>query len=175
VSDDHKAYPHHFSANGSQSMITTIFALAVSLQSGGEVGATVKNDNPQTWTVEYPRVISSYVEEYYSCLKSRQVVMHAGTNFEAQHRLALAQCTTVREQSINGANALLAKRAKPDEDSPEEIAATFNTIELIHIARGQDLDQQMAVLVQGKPYERKIEVASAIAEPAVSDNEAATQ
>ena len=156
-------------------MITTILALAVSLQSASEVGTAVKNEAPQTWTVEYPRAISPYVAKYYDCLKSREVVMHGATDFETQHRLAVPKCATVRAVAAKDANALLARRAKPDEDGSYEVAVTLNTIEMIHIARGKDLDKQMALMAQGRPYERKVEEVPVSVEPATSDNEAATQ
>lgn len=142
-------------------MITSALSLVFGLQVVGEFGEAIKNDNPETWTLEYPLVISPHVGRYYGCLRSREVVLRPGTNFEMQHRAALTKCAKVRKESLSEANTVLAQRARPGKFGPDQTKATFDTIESIHIARGKDLDQQLAIRVQSRRPQPGVEDGSA--------------
>lgn len=49
-------------------MIAALIAPLLALQSVGEAVVAVKNDNPETWSVEYPRLIQPFVADYRRCL-----------------------------------------------------------------------------------------------------------
>ena len=45
-----------------------IFAPLLALQGVGAAPLAIENDTPESWTVEYPRLIEGYVAEYRRCL-----------------------------------------------------------------------------------------------------------
>ncbi len=110
-------------------IIATLLAPLFVLQSSGEAVVAIKNDNPETWTVEYPRLIQPQVQEYRRCLKVTNRTVTGVANFEAQHRT-----------DLDGAKTTM---------SPEEIERLFDNIGKIHVARGRDLDQQFTSRLSG--------------------------
>jgi hypothetical protein len=128
-------------------IIATLLAPLFVLQSSGEAVVAIKNDNPETWTVEYPRLIQPQVQEYRRCLKVTNRTVTGVANFEAQHRTDLPRCAEARAKAIAEANAAL-DGAKTTM-SPEEIERLFDNIGKIHVARGRDLDQQFTSRLSG--------------------------
>ncbi|MEL7219629.1 MAG: hypothetical protein AAGK01_14525, partial [Pseudomonadota bacterium] len=67
-------------------MISTALALAMSLplslQGATETAIAIKNDDPETWTVEYPRVIQPQVIAYRNCLGSSNRMVRGKADFE---------------------------------------------------------------------------------------------
>jgi hypothetical protein len=45
-------------------LLAPFLAPSLALQSVGEAVVAVKNDNPETWSVEYPRLIQPFVAHY---------------------------------------------------------------------------------------------------------------
>ena len=128
-------------------ILATLLAPLLTLQSTGEAVVAVKNDNPETWTVEYPRLILPQVQDYRRCLKVTNRTVTGVADFEAQHRADLPRCAPVRAKAVAEANAAL-DGAKTTM-SPEEIERLFDNIGKIHVARGRDLDQQFASRLSG--------------------------
>lgn len=124
-------------------MLSAILLLA--LQTTGETDVAVLPDDPETWVLEYPRIIEGDVDAYYGCLRSRNVYVGntEGGVFEVQHREHVPMCAAQLQKSVKAANALLAKRKHYEAFTPERIAAVFKTIEYIHISRGRDLDDRL--------------------------------
>lgn len=129
-------------------MIAAAFlAPLLALQSTGEALVAVRNDNPETWTVEYPRAIQPYVADYRRCLAVTNRKVTGVADFEAQHRADLPRCAEAKAKAIAASNADLA--GAKTTMSPEEVDRLFNNIGLIHIARGRDLDQQFTSRLAG--------------------------
>ena len=121
-------------------MISTALALAMSLQGATESAVAIKNDNPETWSVEYPRIIRPYVVEYRKCLNAANRRVTGEADFEAQHRSDIPRCADISDETKSGAiEAMMGARTRI---SAQEVDVLFKNIGLIHIARGRDLDDQ---------------------------------
>jgi len=125
-------------------MLFTSLVLAMSpalaLQGAPASAKVIKNDNPETWSVEYPRLIQPMVLEYRTCLNVADRRVTGEANFEAQHRTDVPRCEKVKAKAIAEANAAMdgAKNAI----GRGEVDQLFTNISLIHVARGRDLDDQ---------------------------------
>lgn len=117
-----------------------ILAPLLALQATGEAIVAIKNDNPETWTVEYPRLIQPYVTEYRRCLTVANRRIAGKADFEVQHTGDVTRCAEARAKAIAQSNADLA--GAKTTLSPEEVDRLFDNIGKIHVARGRDLDQQ---------------------------------
>jgi hypothetical protein len=128
-------------------MIAALIAPLLALQSVGEAVVAIKNDNPETWTVEYPRLIQPYVQDYRRCLKVTNRTVTGIANFEAQHAADLPRCAEQLAKAVADSNAALdgAKTAM----TPQEVEQLFANIGRIHIARGADLDRQFTSRMAG--------------------------
>jgi hypothetical protein len=121
-------------------MLTTLIASIFALQTTGEALVAVKNDDPETWTVEYPLLIKPQVAGYRRCLAVTDRRIAGKADFEAQHAGDVTRCAKARETAIAEANAALA--GAKTTMSPEEVDLLFTNIGRIHVARGRDLDLQ---------------------------------
>ncbi len=128
-------------------ILTALLAPVLALQATGEAVVAIENDNPETWTVEYPRLILPQVQDYRRCLTVTNRTVTGVADFEAQHRADLPRCAKAREKAIAEANALL-DGAKTTL-SPEQVNTLFDNIGKIHVARGRDLDQQFTSRMSG--------------------------
>ncbi len=128
-------------------MISTAIALAMSLQGATETAIAIKNDNPETWVVEYPRIIRPYVVQYRTCLNVANRLVTGEPDFEIQHRADIPRCT--EQEADAKASALEAMRGAKTAISAEEVDLLFRNIGLIHIARGRDLDDQFIQRLRG--------------------------
>jgi hypothetical protein len=124
-----------------------ILASLLALQAVGEAAIAIKNDNPETWTVEYPRLIQPYVQDYRRCLKVTNRTVTGVANFEAQHAADLPRCAERRAKAVADSNAELA--GAKTAMTPEEVEQLFTNIGRIHIARGADLDKQFRQRMAG--------------------------
>jgi hypothetical protein len=118
---------------------TILFPL-LALQATGEAVIAIKNDNPETWTVEYPRLIQPYVADYRRCLAVTNRRIAGKADFEVQHSGDVTRCAEARAKAIAQSNADLV--GAKTTLSPEQVDTLFDNIGKIHVARGRDLDQQ---------------------------------
>lgn len=121
-------------------MITTTVAMMMALQGANEVLIAIENDDPETWVVEYPRLIRPQVVQYRNCLNAGDRRVTGKPDFQEQHMSDIPRCKKVREEAIATANAEMAD-AKT-RLTPDETNVLFRNIGVIHVARGRDLDQQ---------------------------------
>jgi hypothetical protein len=128
-------------------ILASLLAPLFALQAAGEAVVAIKNDNPETWTVEYPRLIQPQVQDYRRCLAVTNRRIAGRPDFEAQHAADVTRCTKAREKAIAEANAML-DGAKTTL-SPEQVNTLFDNIGKIHVARGRDLDQQFTSRMAG--------------------------
>jgi hypothetical protein len=128
-------------------ILATLLAPVVLLQTAGEAAIAIKNDNPETWSVEYPRLIQPQVADYRRCLGVTDRRIAGKADFEEQHAADLARCAARRAKAVAEANALL-DGAKTTL-SPAEVDTLFDNIGKIHVARGRDLDQQFTARMAG--------------------------
>lgn len=128
-------------------MLAALLAPILALQSTGEAVIAIKNDNPETWSVEYPRLIQPQVADYRRCLAVTNRNIAGKADFETQHAADLARCAERRAKAITESNALL-DGAKTTL-SPAEVDRLFANIGKIHVARGRDLDQQFTSRLAG--------------------------
>ncbi len=128
-------------------ILATLIAPFTLLQSAGEAAIAIKNDNPETWTVEYPRLIQPFVQDYRRCLAITDRRIAGKADFEAQHAGDVTRCTKARTKAIAEANAVLA--GAKTTLSPEQVDTLFDNIGKIHIARGRDLDLQFNARLAG--------------------------
>lgn len=122
--------------------LTLAFAPLFALQTLGSAPVAIENDNPETWTLEYPRLIQPFVEDYRRCLTVQIRSVNGVANFEEQHRASVPNCTEERAEAEASANGIIAGRTGYDEFGPDQVRVIFDRIGLIHIARGADLDSQ---------------------------------
>lgn len=127
--------------------MTLLFAPLLAQQSGGEAAVAVTNDNPETWSVEYPRLIQPQVAEYRRCVAVTDRRIAGKADFATQHTADLARCADRRAAAIAAANAAFvgAKTAM----TPAEVDQLFTNIGRIHVARGADLDMQFTARMAG--------------------------
>jgi hypothetical protein len=119
----------------------------LALQTAGEAAVAVKNDNPESWSVEYPRAIQGQVADYRRCLTVTNRRIAGMADFEAQHSADITRCAAKKTKIIAEADAILANaRTKL---TPAEVKQLFGNIGAIRIARGRDLDQQFKARVSG--------------------------
>lgn len=132
-------------------MTTLSLALAplLSLQAVGEAPVAIKNDTPETWTVEYPRIISPFIDDYRRCLNVVDRRVTGEADFEKQHRADVTRCEAASAKAQEGANTVLGNRGNYDEYTPADVAEVFDHIGRIHVARGADLDKQFVMRMQG--------------------------
>jgi len=128
-------------------MIAALLAPLLALQSVGEAVVAVKNDNPETWSVEYPRLIQPQVVDYRRCLAVTDRRIAGKADLESQHTADLARCAERRTRAVAEANQLLA--GAKTALSPAEVEQLFTNIGRVHIARGRDLDQQFISRLAG--------------------------
>jgi hypothetical protein len=128
-------------------VIATLIAPLIALQSVGEAAIAIKNDNPETWSVEYPRLIQPQVADYRRCLGVTNRLIAGKADFESQHTADLARCAVRRAKATAEANELLA--GAKTTISPAQVEQLFTNVGRIHIARGRDLDQQFASRIAG--------------------------
>ncbi len=125
-------------------MFVTSLAAAISLplafQGAAQSAKVVKNDDPETWVVEYPRIIRPFVVQYRQCLNLSDRRVTGNPDFEDQHRTDIPRCLKEREQALSSARAEMVG-AKTQLSEPE-LTAVFDTVGFIHVARGRDLDDQ---------------------------------
>ncbi len=121
-------------------MLLSSLAFVISLQGAGETAVAIRNDDPKTWSVEYPRLIEPFVVQYRNCLYSSDRRVTGEANFEAQHAGDIPRCATLAETAKLAANE--AMRGAKTAIGPEEVDQLFRNIGLIHVARGRDLDDQ---------------------------------
>lgn len=128
-------------------MMTHFLATLLALQSAGEAAVAITNDNPETWSVEYPRLIQPQVVDYRRCLRVTDRRIAGKADFAAQHAADLARCADRRAVAIAQANAAFvgAKTAM----TPAEVEQLFTIIGRIHVARGADLDAQFTSRLAG--------------------------
>ena len=123
--------------------LALLLAPMLAMQAVWQAPVAIENDNPETWTLEYPRLVQPFVEDYRRCLGNYTIRITGEANFEQQHRAAVGACQEEFETSQQGANTVLAGRERYAEYSAQDVRAMFNRIGLIHIARGADLDNQL--------------------------------
>ena len=128
-------------------MIAVLLAPLLALQSAGEAAVAIKNDNPETWSVEYPRLIQAQVIDYRRCLAVTDRRIAGKADFESQHAADLARCAERRAAAIAEANAMLA--GAKTAMTPQEVEQLFTNIGKIHVARGRDLDKQFTQRMAG--------------------------
>lgn len=138
-------------------MISTALALSLSLplslQGAAETAVAIKNDDPETWSVEYPRLIRPYVVKYRTCLNVSNRMVTGQPDFEIQHQRDIPRCAETEAEAK--ANALTAMRGAKTAISAEEVNILFRNIGLIHVARGRDLDDQFIRRIRGAESARQ--------------------
>lgn len=129
-------------------MLSTFLGLALSLppgllfslQGAAESAVAVQNDDPETWVVEYPRIIRPFVVQYRQCLNVSDRRVTGKPDFEEQHRTDIPRCAKEREKVMMGAEAEMA--GAKTRLNTAQLNAVFDTVGFIHVARGRDLDDQ---------------------------------
>ncbi|MEM7701352.1 MAG: hypothetical protein AAF251_05390 [Pseudomonadota bacterium] len=117
-----------------------VVGLPVTLQGAQQTAVAVINENPETWTVEYPRIIRPFVVRYRQCLNISNRRVTGRPDFEDQHRTDVPRCVEQREKAMEGARTEMV--SAKTRLSATELHAVFETVAQIHIARGRDLDDQ---------------------------------
>lgn len=123
-----------------------VFAPMLALQGVGAAPLAIENDTPESWTVEYPRLIEGYVTEYRRCLTGQMRSITGEADFEMQHRNDVAACEEESEEAQELSNAALAGRSGYADFTPAYVRDIFEHVGRIHIARGADLDNQFTYL-----------------------------
>jgi len=127
-------------------MITTALVLAMSLQGTAETVIAIKNDDPETWTVEYPRIIQPQVLTYRNCLGSSNRIVRGEADFEMQHQADIPRCSEVAMKAKAAANEAMV--GAKTTITAKDLDQLFANIDRIHVARGRDLDNQFTLRLQ---------------------------
>lgn len=127
---------------------TLILSPLLALQAAGQAPVAIKNDAPETWTLEYPRVIQPYIDDYRRCLTGRMRRITGEATMESQHRADLPACEKEFEEAQANSNRVIGGRGEYAEYTPADIREVFEHIGRIHIARGADLDGQFSFIVR---------------------------
>ena len=130
------------------SLLPLLFAPLLSLQGVGDAVVAIENDTPETWTVEYPRLIQPYVADYRRCLVGQNRRVTGEADFERQHRADLPACEAAFDKALTASNAALAGRENYTDFTAQDVRDVFEHIGRIHIARGADLDNQFRLRLQ---------------------------
>lgn len=125
-----------------------ILSPMLALQGVGAAPVAVKNDAPETWTLEYPRIVQPFVEDYRRCLTGQMRRVTGAANFEDQHRADVAKCAEQSQEAQADANRVLSGRGEYVDYTPSDIIEVFDHIGRIHIARGADLDNQFTFIMR---------------------------
>ena len=126
--------------------LTLLLAPLMALQGAGQTPIAIENDTPETWTLEYPRIIQPFVDDYRRCLNAQMRWVRGEADFEAQHRADLPRCSDEFDDASEGANEALAGRSGYEDYTPDDVRDVFDHIGRIHIARGADLDGQFCLV-----------------------------
>lgn len=128
--------------------LSLILAPMLMLQGVGQAPVAIKNDAPETWTLEYPRLIQPFVDDYRRCLAGQMRRVTGNADFELQHRSDLPSCEQVSIEAQAAATAALAAREGYSDYTADDVREIFEHAGRIHIARGADLDQQFTFVFQ---------------------------
>lgn len=128
--------------------LSLVLSPLLALQGVGSAPVAVKNDAPETWTLEYPRLIQPFIEDYRRCLTGQMRRVTGEANFEDQHRSDVEKCAEASEEAQAGANRVLSGRAEYEDYSPKDVSEVFDHVGRIHIARGGDLDNQFTFIMR---------------------------
>lgn len=128
--------------------LTLILTPLLALQGVGQAPVALENDAPETWTLEYPRIIQPFIEDYRRCLTGQMRRVTGQADFEDQHRSDVNTCSKEFEEAQAGANRVLSGRGDYQEYSPADIREVFEHLGRIHIARGADLDNQFTYILR---------------------------
>ncbi|MGB7372036.1 hypothetical protein [Erythrobacter sp.] len=130
----------------------TILALLLSpllaLQGVGDTVIAVKNNDPDTWTLEYPRIVQPYVLDYRRCLTGQMRRVTGEANFETQHASDIPACEKEFEQAVADSTRVLSGRERYEDWTPATVRTLFVRMGAIHVARGADLDNQFRLRIQ---------------------------
>lgn len=126
--------------------IHLMLAPMLALQAAGQAPVAIENDAPETWTLEYPRLIQPFVADYRRCLTGQMRRVRGKADFEAQHRADVATCEEQFEEAMAAANGALSGRSEYADLGPDDVREIFEHVGRIHIARGADLDNQFTYL-----------------------------
>ncbi|MEL6239393.1 MAG: hypothetical protein AAFQ90_12495 [Pseudomonadota bacterium] len=105
------------------------------------VDVVVRNDNPETWVLEYPQRLQPYVSDYRDCLNRANRTTTGEPDFEMWHRSDLSRCEKERAQAVAKSNEVSGR--SEEGLSEAEVEELFMKVESIHISRGRDLDDQL--------------------------------
>ena len=121
-------------------LLATAVLAPLSLQAGIVNPEAIRNDAPETWIVEYPRIIRPFVVRYRTCLSTSDRRVTGTPDFEQQHRKDIPRCAKQRKAAMDASAAEMvgAKSAL----NAQQLNAVFETVGLIHVARGRDMDDQ---------------------------------
>ena len=135
--------------------LTLLIAPLIALQGVGQAPVAIENDAPETWTLEYPRLIQPFVADYRRCLTVQMRRVTGQADFETQHRADIPRCAEEYEEAVEGASGLLARRTEYASDyTTSDVREIFDHIGRIHIARGADLDNQFTYLQRSQQAAR---------------------
>ncbi|ABC64645.1 hypothetical protein [Erythrobacter litoralis] len=142
--------------------IASAVALLVALQQASDKVEAVYSD--EDWTLDYPFVIEPYVGEYYDCLRAGSYTIGEGRTFAAQYREDdLPRCADKGVRLEAEANAVLAGRDSSDAMTPQDVAALFDQIRALHVARGASIDSATRARLVTEPEYRQVRRQAAVA------------
>jgi len=127
---------------------TLILAPMMMLQAAGQTPTAIENDAPETWTLEYPRLIQPFVEDYRRCLTGQMRWVTGAANFEEQHRSDVPRCNEESTEAQDAAYRALMTRNDYSDFTSDDVREIFEHAGRIHIARGADLDSQFTYIMR---------------------------
>jgi len=149
-------------------------AIALPNEEESVLGGTEYTKAPEQWELSYDIAMQPYLEDYKRCLGYGNRIFSGEPNVAAQHSADIPRCSSEREMAIEESNAAIARRGRTEEMPPAAVAQVFDTIGLIHVQRGRNLDdlfqlQMKALEERQRLYEAQVAARDGSLEPETSE------
>ncbi|MEL6487578.1 MAG: hypothetical protein AAFQ13_10610 [Pseudomonadota bacterium] len=136
-------------------------AIALPSEDESVLGGSEYTKAPEQWELSYDIAMQPYLEDYKRCLGYGNRIFSGEANVAAQHSADIPRCESEREVAIEESNAAIARRGRTQEMPPAAVAQAFETIGMIHVERGRNLDdlfqlQMRALEERRREYEAQV-------------------
>ncbi|MEO0591208.1 MAG: hypothetical protein AAFZ11_11695 [Pseudomonadota bacterium] len=149
--------------------------IALASEEESVLGGTEYTKTPEQWELSYDIAMQPYLEDYKRCLGYGNRVFSGEANVAAQHGADIPRCASEREVAIEESNAAIARRGRTEDMPPAAVTQAFETIGMIHVQRGRNLDdlfqlQMKALEERQRRYEAQVAARNGSLQPETSEN-----
>lgn len=116
----------------------------------------------EQWELSYDIAMLPYIDDYKRCLGYGDRLFDGKPNVEEQHRADIPRCEDVKAEGIAQSNAVLTRRGRAEEFSPDMVERAFFVLGQIHVQRGRNFDDRVQLQIRAS-QERQRRYAAQIA------------